>query len=153
MNQAISNRTSLSDLLDNYPVVLDVRVAWGDMDALGHVNNARYFSYFESARLAYFYQIGFMKMMDETGIGPILASTSCRFRAPIKHPDTLAVGARVSDISDDRFTMQYLIESQSLGQVAAEGSGLIVCFDYTNHCKTDLPQALVEKIRAIEPND
>ena len=68
MSRAKSNRIKVGDLLDNYPVVLDVCVAWGDMDALGHVNNARYFSYFESARLAYFDQIGFMSMMAKTGV-------------------------------------------------------------------------------------
>lgn len=143
----------MNEYLDNYPVVLDVRVAWGDMDALGHVNNARYFSYFESARIAYFEQIEFMSLMDKTGVGPILAATDCRFRAPITHPDTLAIGARISDISSDRFSMQYLITSQKQGVVAAEGSGLIVCFDYTNNCKTQLPDSLVDKIRAIERTD
>ena len=38
----------------DYPVVIETPVAWGEMDAYGHVNNIVYFRYFESARIAYF---------------------------------------------------------------------------------------------------
>lgn len=40
--------------LSNYPIVYEQKVAWGDMDAFGHVNNVQYYRYIESARIAYF---------------------------------------------------------------------------------------------------
>ena len=62
-------------VLDDYPVVIELPVVWGEMDAFSHVNNIIYFRYFESARLAYVEQTGLLEYMDKTGIGPILAHT------------------------------------------------------------------------------
>ena len=65
-----------------FPVQVRIPVAWGDMDAFNHVNNVVYFKWFESARIAYFEHTESMGVMRAEGIGPILASTSCRYRAP-----------------------------------------------------------------------
>jgi acyl-CoA thioester hydrolase len=105
-----------------------------------------YFRYFESARLAYFERIGYVKWMKDHGVGPILASTSCRFRRPLTYPDTIIVGARVTNIGDDRFTMGYRIYSTKLNDIAAEGEGLVVNYDYTNNCKASLPETIRRSI-------
>ena len=105
-------------------------VHWGEMDAFSHVNNVTYFRYFETARIAYFDAIGYRESMEEHGVGPILASTSCTFRRPLSYPDDLVVGAGVSDVSEDGFTMQYAVWSSQLGTVAARGEGAIVNYDY-----------------------
>lgn len=60
----------MKELLDDYPVIVDFPIAWGDMDAFQHVNNIMYFKYFESARISYFERIDLIKVMNETGIGP-----------------------------------------------------------------------------------
>ena len=86
----------MEELLKGYPVVIVTPVAWGEMDSLQHVNNIIYFRYFESARMAYFNQLDIWSYMNETGIGPILASTECRFRIPLTYPDTVSIGTRVT---------------------------------------------------------
>lgn len=136
--------------LEGYPVIIEIPVAWGEMDSYGHVNNIIYFRHFESARIAYFTQIGFPKHKEETGIGPILASTNCRFRAALTYPDTVSVGARVLDISSDRFTMDFCTISHKLGKVAAEGQGVIVSYDYRAGSKVLLPQEIRARIEALE---
>jgi len=88
--------------------------------------------------------------MKEKGVGPILASTQCRFRAPLTYPDTVTVGARVRGVEADRFTMEYCVVSHKLEKVAAEGSGVIVMFDYEQNTKAALPEVLRERIGAIE---
>jgi acyl-CoA thioester hydrolase len=133
-------------LLDDYPVHFECPVSWGEMDAFEHVNNVMYFRYFESARLAYFERIGYVQWMKDHGVGPILASTSCRFRRPLTYPDTIIVGARVTNIGDDRFTMGYRIYSTKLNDIAAEGEGLVVNYDYTNNCKASLPETIRRSI-------
>ena len=65
----------MKELIGDYPVVIDIPIAWGDMDAFQHVNNTVYFKHFESARISYFEKIDFLEVMNKTGIGPILAST------------------------------------------------------------------------------
>jgi acyl-CoA thioester hydrolase len=118
----------MRELLEAYPVVIEAAVAWGEMDSMGHVNNIVYFRYFESARIAYFERVGFMSHMAETGVGPILASTRCRFRLPLAYPDTVSIGAKVGETGEDRFVMKYLVVSHARGKAAAEGEGLIVAF-------------------------
>ena len=125
--------------LNEYPVRFETPVVWGEMDSFNHVNNVVYFRYFESARIAYFEEVGFTKWMADHGVGPILASTSCRFRRPLTYPDRVTIGARVSDLGEDRFTMKYMIYSDQLDDVAALGEGLIICYDYRNNAKTPLP--------------
>lgn len=133
-----------------YAVIISLPVAWGEMDAFGHVNNIVYFRYFESARIAYLDAIGFRGDAGTGGVGPILASTHCRFRRPLAYPDTVRVGARSAEVGSDRFTMDYVIVSESLGEVAAEGGGVIVAYDYASGRKTTLPDHVRIRIADLE---
>lgn len=139
-----------ADPLAGHPIVITVPVAWGEMDVFGHVNNIVYFRYFESARIRYLDAIGFRSAGDTDGIGPILASTQCRFRRPLAYPDTVRVGARTTDVAADRFTMEYRIVSDALGDVAAEGSGVVVAYDYANRQRASLPDSVRDRIRTVE---
>jgi acyl-CoA thioester hydrolase len=139
-----------SPLLPGYPVVIEIPVAWGEMDSFAHVNNIVYFRYFESARIAYFELMDAMGERERTGCGPILAETRCRFRSPLRYPDHLAAGARVSDVGGDRFTMEYALTSTKLGRIAAEGDGVVVWYDYRAQSKTSLPDRMRERISALE---
>ena len=140
----------MEELLQTFPVVIEIPVAWGEMDALKHVNNIVYFRYFESARMAYFERLDIWTYMRETGIGPILASTQCKFRLPLTYPDTVSVGVRVAAIEDDRFLMEYRLVSHQHGKVAAEGDGMIVSYDYRAQRKATLPYEIRRRIEALE---
>lgn len=129
-------------LLDGYPVTLRWPVAWGDMDALGHVNNVAYFRWFESARIRFFETIGWAADASAGGVLPILGHTACSFRVPLAYPDTVILGARVDGVEEDRFTMRYRVVSEWRGLVAAEGEGRIVAFDYRDGRKARLPDSI-----------
>jgi acyl-CoA thioester hydrolase len=119
------------ELLAGYPVVVEIQVRWRDMDALGHVNNVQYYEYFEMARITYLERLGVWhpggKWID---VGVILASNSCRYKAPVTYPDTVLVGTRVSTLGIDRVAMENLMVSRTLGVVAAEGKAVVVSYDY-----------------------
>ena len=134
------------DLLSGFPVTLSLPVRWGDMDAFGHVNNTVFFQYFESARIEYLRAIDFTA---GDGIGPILASTHCRFRRPLAFPDTVRVGARATTLETDRFSMAYRIVSDALGEVAADGGGVVVAYDYAAGRKAGIPEAVRRRILAL----
>jgi acyl-CoA thioester hydrolase len=136
--------------LESYPEAVEVPLAWGEMDAFQHVNNAVYFRWFESARIAYFRRVGALEVMESTGVGPILASTDCRFRIPLTYPDTVSVATRVPLIGEDRFTMEYVVLSHEHDRIAAQGSGLIVTFDYRQNRKAPIPVELRERVLALE---
>jgi acyl-CoA thioester hydrolase len=137
-------------LLADFPVVIELPVQWGEMDAYGHVNNAVLFRYFESARMAYFQRCGFTGSYERDKVGAILHSTACRFRRPLFAPDTVLVGTRVSDVAADRITMEYRAVSQTQNETAAEGTAIIVSYDYTQGRKAPLPQAVRAAIAEME---
>src|SRR5262245_14531531 len=95
------------NLLEKYPVVIELPVVWGEMDSYRHVNNVVYFRYLESARLEYFRRLDWFEYEKQTGIGPILAATDAKFRKPLTYPDTISVGARIQSIGEDRFTLEH----------------------------------------------
>ncbi len=140
----------MPELLEACPVVIETPVAWGEMDSLQHVNNIIYFRYFESARMAYFNRLDLWSYMKETGVGPILAATQCKFRIPLTYPDTVSLGASVTKIEADRFLMKYVVVSHEHQKIAAEGEGLIVAYDYREKKKTLLPQELRKRIESLE---
>ncbi|MEE3266619.1 MAG: acyl-CoA thioesterase, partial [SAR324 cluster bacterium] len=113
----------MQELLRSFPVVAEIPVIWGDMDSFQHVNNVIYFRYFESARIQYFEAVGLMEIVEQLGVGPILGSTSCRYRTPLTYPDTVYVGAKITEMHEKRFTMEYLIVSEQHPETVAEGSG------------------------------
>src|SRR5258708_4414401 len=98
-------------VLARFPVVVRQPVVWGDMDSYRHVNNVVYFRYLENARLEYFQRMGWFEYEQQTGIGPILAATSARFRRALAFPDDIAIAARVTDIGEDRFSLEHVIVS------------------------------------------
>ena len=138
----MTDEDRIGDLLADFPVTVEIPVAWGDMDALGHVNNAVYFRYFETARIRFFAELGLGSIEQSNGVGPILHSASCRFRIPLTHPDTVTVGAQIGEVGDDRFVMRYWAVSHHHGAVAADGESLIVTFDYATGSKARVPDAL-----------
>jgi acyl-CoA thioester hydrolase len=140
----------MNDLLKHCPVVIEIPVAWGEMDAFQHVNNIVYLRYFESARIAYFERLGYIEFRQTTGIGPILGSLQCRFKIPITYPDQVFVGTWVSQIDADRFIIKFQIVSQKHQMVAAEGEGVIVSYDYRENKKAPLPEEVKQRIQALE---
>ncbi|MGO2508059.1 MAG: acyl-CoA thioesterase [Vibrio hibernica] len=140
----------MNSLLNGFPVITEIPVAWGEMDALQHVNNVMYFRYFETARIDYFKQIALMEQIALTQIGPVVSETSCRYKIPVTFPDTLLVGAKITDLQEDRFTMKYQVVSTKLNKVTTLGSATVVMFDFKNQTKARLSSEIYEAIQSIE---
>ena len=150
MSEVANHRSRINNLLAAFPVIVELPVVWGEMDSYRHVNNVVYFRYFETARLEYFQRIDWFNYEKETGIGPILAATQARYRKSLTYPDTISVGARVSTLGADRCTMDYLLVSHRLGEVAAEGQGTVVTFHYPDGKKVPMPDELRRRIERLE---
>ena len=133
-----------------FPIHISIPIQWGDMDAFDHVNNIVYLKFFESARIAYFEKMGIIGK-NASNIGPILASTQCKFIFPLRYPDQVWATAKVTDTQhQDRFIMKYAVYSQTHQRIAAKGTGTIVSFDYKKQSKVDLPQSWREAMLKIE---
>ncbi len=131
------------------PISITLPVAWGEMDALGHVNNVVFFRYFESARVEFLRQLGWREGTESSPAlaaaapGFILHSVHARFRSPVIFPDTLTITARCTAVEADRLTIEHAVFSHShSGALVAEGSGIVVCYDYSTRQKAPLPEPL-----------
>lgn len=133
-----------------FAVVIEIDVAWAEMDAFAHVNNVVYFRYFEHARIAYLTKCGWFKSMDETGRGPIVSATNARFRKPVRYPDRLHLGARVIDLQPDRVTFEHKVFSTTWNAVACEGTAVVVSFDYRAATKCPIPETVRTAILEME---
>lgn len=136
---------------NEWTTVSEIPVRWGDMDALGHVNNVVYFRYFEMVRIDYFEQVnwGVLSQTDDIKIGPILAHISCQFIKPVKFPDVLQVAVRAKKIGNSSLIQEYEAHSPSLGLVA-KGESVVVCFDYENNAKIHFDDVLRKRIMDME---
>lgn len=132
--------------LTDYPVIYEQNVAWGDMDAFGHVNNVIYYRYIESARICYLDVLNIFKL----DINTVVASSQCKYLKPVFYPDQLKIGVRVEEIRNSAFRMNYLIWSSAQQQNFALGEAVIVCVDKENMQKTLIPEIIREKIIKIE---
>lgn len=135
-----------------FPIVIELDIAWGEMDSYAHVNNVVYFRYFENVRIAYLDRVGWMASMRQDGLGPIVASTQARFRKPLTYPDHLLVAARISEIQTDRVTFEYRLISTKLNAVGAEGEAVVVSYDYRANAKAPIPEAIRKAIEKLERN-
>ncbi len=139
--------------INDYPVVVELPVEWGDMDAFGMVNNTIYFKYFEHARIEYYKRLNLdVLSTDRDGTGPIMAKTSCTFIRPLRYPDTLQIGVRAREIAEDRIFFEMAIFSETAG-LAAIGEAVIVIFDYRTNKKSGVPDSLRSEIAKIEGNN
>ena len=134
-----------------WAVSTEIKVNWGDMDALGHVNHSVYAKWMETVRMMYFSEIGMMNLYDDSNIGPILARIEIDYELPIVFPDVVTVSTSVSRIGNSSFDMRYKIESQSNnGKSAATGSVVCVVLDYSSGIPHKIPLKLRESIARLE---
>lgn len=133
-----------------FPVSIEIPVAWGEMDALNHVNNVVYFRYFETVRIEYLRRIGMLDVLSTAGVGPVLAETSARYRRPVTFPDTLRAEARVIELDEHGFTMEYRILSQAQQRVTTEGSARVVMVDFGTGRRAPLGEALTQRVLQLE---
>lgn len=119
-----------------------VPLRWSDMDSLGHVNNAVYFTYCETARMSYFHAIDLAGHGADAKRGPVLATASCTFKLQLKHPATLLIDVRVLRVGRSSFTLGYELRAEESGALAATGESVVVWADYEGGGSLPLPEPL-----------
>ena len=134
------------DIPDQKKLVFETRIAvrWGDMDAMGHVNNATYFRYMETARIDWFRSIGCVP--DAHGEGPVIVNAFCNFYRQFEYPDEVLLKMYVSDPGRTTFeswaTMEKVAEP---GVVCAAGGATTIWVNFPQQKAVALP----DWIRAI----
>ena len=136
--------------MTSFPIEVNISVAWGDMDAFGHVNNVQYMRYFETARVKYFDN---MMTGDDSksSIQPVLAAISANFKAPVVYPDTLNCKIGVIKMGNSSLQMSCEMYNQK-GLLVVEAFCTIVIFDFIKGKPTGIPDNIRNFIERIEGN-
>ena len=127
-----------------------IEVRYGDLDPQGHVNNAKYLTYMEQARVAYLRHLGLWEGGSFLEIGIILADAHITFRAPIQFGAALRVGMRIARLGNKSVQSEYRIEEAADGREYASGASVLVAYDYQRGQTVVLPEAWREKIAEFE---
>lgn len=136
----------MDELLAKFPVVFTQVVAWGDMDAFQHVNNARYYRYIESARIQYMVEMG----MFDNDVVNVVSHNSCQYLHPVTYPDTLHIGVSVVEMRNSSFSMSYTLFSEKQQCVVTKASAVVVAMQEDGLAKRALPQIIRNNIIALE---
>ena len=133
-------------MLSDYPIIHIQPVAWGDMDAFGHVNNVLYYRYMESARIRYMDELNIF----QHDVYTVVASNQCKYIRPVFYPDQLKIGARVEEMRNSALRMSYLLWSEQQQAIVALGEAVMVCMDKENMLKLPIPEIIGQKVTKIE---
>ncbi len=141
---------------DPVPVKVPIQVRWCDLDALGHVNNAVYVTYFELARLGYARAL----LGEDAEIDPrtqlaadfqyIMAEVTCHYRSPATLKDRLVVAVWVSKVGRKSFVFEYQITDEVTGRLVAEGCSTQVWYDYAAEESRVVPAQIAEQMRKLQ---
>jgi len=105
----------------------EIAVRWGDMDAGGHVNNSRFFSYFEEARVDWLGATLGTPLFTESG--PVLAEARCNFKQPLVHPASLTIDVYATPPGRSSLGNVYDAALRESGERVAVGTAVLVWVD------------------------
>jgi len=120
------------------------RVRFRDLDPMGHVNNAVFLTYIESARFAFLKHIGAAPTLEDMNL--VVARVEIDFRAPVRLGDEIEVTARASRFGDKSFDLDHEVRVD--GRIVAEAKTVLVTYDYSTHEAVPIPDEWREKLAA-----
>jgi acyl-CoA thioester hydrolase len=136
--------------MEGFRFVYPQEVAFGDLDAFGHVNNAMYLTYLENARIGYMREVLAIESLEELLV--IVAKVNIDFRTRASLGEALEIGARVSRIGTKSFDLDHEVRGPD-GRLVAAASTTLVMFDYHGDATMPVPDLWRERIEAFEARD
>jgi acyl-CoA thioester hydrolase len=139
-----------ADPLARFRFRFPLEVRFRDLDALGHVNNAVYLTYLESARIAWWMHVTSRPGLD--ALDMILARVELDYRSPVGYGERLEAGVRCASVRRSSLTVESTIAGRDDGRVVAESRKVLVHYDYDARRAVPLPEALRQKLLAQDPD-
>ena len=122
---------------------MTLAIRWGELDVLGHVNNAQYLRYFEESRTAWCEAIG--RPLRNTGEGMILLKASVTYKKPVGYPANVVIELTAGRIGNTSFDLANTLAIEGETEAAVVGEFVIVWFDYV----TNKPKPIPVEIRQL----
>jgi len=130
--------------VESFEFVHRETVRFRDVDVMGHVNNAVFLTYIESARVAFLLHLGAATGLENLGI--IVARIEIDFRAPLSFGEEVDVGVRATRFGTKSFDLEY--ELRAGGRVVAQATSVCVGYDYGSGETVPIPDAWRERLAA-----
>ncbi|MEO7913123.1 MAG: acyl-CoA thioesterase [Roseiflexaceae bacterium] len=137
----------MPNFAQSFPYKVIIEVAFRDLDAMGHVNNAVYLSYMETARIKFLVDLLAVTSLHDLPV--IMAEATCTFKAPAFFGELLTVGVGVSRFGSKSFDMAYQIDAGD-GRLIALGRTVQVMYDYAAAQTIVMPEAFKAKILTFQ---
>lgn len=123
-----------------------IPIRWGDMDAMGHVNNTVYFRYMEQARIGWFDAL----VPEETAwksTGIVIANASCNFKRPINYPGTVEVKVYARAPGGSSVGTFYELRVDEDQQIYADGEAVVVFIDMGTQKPVRIPEDIRKRLQ------
>jgi acyl-CoA thioester hydrolase len=130
---------------------MEIPIRWGDMDAMGHVNNTVYFRYMEQARISWFDE---MQMRpDPSGEGPVIVNAACTFARQLEYPGTVLARSYVGE-SGRSSIMTYvdMLRTDDPGRIYAHGSAKVVWVNFPRQKSVPMPDPIRKRMQRSWPH-
>ena len=134
--------------MPEFPVKTQIDVRWRDIDALGHVNNAVYFTYFEIARTRYYEAVFGARTLED--IDFLVASIRCDYLSPVVFGETLEVGIRIPWVGRTSYGFAYEVRVLGDGRVAARAESVQVRIDVRTNQKLPITPEWIERVARVQ---
>ncbi len=118
-----------------------IPIRWGDMDAMGHVNNTVYFRYMEQARIGWF-EVLVPQGAAWKSTGIVIVNASCHYRRPITYPGTVEVRLLVGRIGTSSVATFYELRVDADPELYASGEAMVVFVSMATQRPTRIPEAM-----------
>ena len=123
----------------------NIEVRFRDLDAIGHVNNAVFFTYFEEGRKHFSKKV--FDVSDVSDFNFIMAHIQCDFIKPIQFNDRVILQMWVKDIGTKSFSFEYrLVDLSDEAMVYATAKSIQVCYDYQKNRSIEVPAKMRERL-------
>ncbi|MGE0312973.1 MAG: acyl-CoA thioesterase [Lautropia sp.] len=120
---------------------MTIPIRWGDMDAMGHVNNASYFRYLETVRIEWMHSVG--AAPNPAGEGPVIVNAFCNFIRQLEYPGTVLAKHYVANPGRSSFDTYLTLErTDAPGVVHADGGATTVWVDFRQQRSMPMPDWL-----------
>jgi acyl-CoA thioester hydrolase len=123
----------------------NIEVRFRDLDAIGHVNNAVFFTYFEEGRKHFSKKV--FEVSDVSEFNFIMAHIQCDFIKPVQFNDRVILQMWVENIGTKSFSFEYrLVDFSDEAMVYATGKSIQVCYDYQKNRSIEVPAKMRERL-------
>lgn len=123
----------------------EVKVRFGETDALGHVNNSSFFVYIENARIDFLMSIGACTSMKDWSY--VVGHVSCDFIKQVFFNEELIISSYVSNIGTKSFTLLHDVVRKSNGEIVAKGKAVLIQFNFDLQRSEPIPEAIRTKLQ------